>query len=65
AILYSNSGKIKEAEKLYLEALEIFRRLSATDGKKNYELDLARVCNTLANLYTYMGRLKEAEELNC
>ncbi|MBQ4443582.1 MAG: tetratricopeptide repeat protein, partial [Clostridia bacterium] len=57
--LYKN-GRPLEAEKLYLEALDIRRRL-ARDNSAAFEADVATTCNNLGSLYAKNGRLQEAE----
>jgi len=56
--VYKTEGRLKEAEGLYMEAIEI--------QKKKYGLDyvgLALPYNNLALVYKTEGRLKEAEGL--
>ncbi|MBQ4112246.1 MAG: tetratricopeptide repeat protein, partial [Clostridia bacterium] len=62
AILYKNTQRPAEAEALYLEALEICRRLAAAKPA-SYEPDVAMTCNNLANLYKNTQRPAEAEAL--
>ena len=51
ANFYANNGKPKEAEKLYLEALEIYRILSKKFKKVLFMSEEGRICNNLAVLY--------------
>jgi len=58
ANVYSIEGRLREAEGLYKEAIEI--------QKKKYGLDyvdLAVTFNNLASVYLTKGRLREAEGL--
>ncbi len=58
ANLYYNQGKYSEAELLYLEALEMRRRLFTSDHP-----DVATSLNNLANLYYNQGKYSKAELL--
>ncbi|MDB9486591.1 tetratricopeptide repeat protein [Dolichospermum circinale CS-537/01] len=58
AVLYKNQGKYSEAEPLYLEALEMRRRLFTGDHP-----DVASSLNNLASLYYNQGKYSEAELL--
>jgi tetratricopeptide (TPR) repeat protein len=56
AFLYDNQGKYSEAEPLYLDALEMTKRLFTGDHP-----DVATILNNLASLYHNQGRYSEAE----
>ena len=58
AELYKSQGRYSEAEPLYLQALEIYRRVFP----KNHP-NLANNLNKLAELYHYQGRYSETENL--
>jgi len=58
ANLYYNQGKYSEAEPLYLQALEMRRRLFTGDNPH-----VATSLNNLASLYNSQGRYSEAEPL--
>ncbi|MEI6371810.1 MAG: tetratricopeptide repeat protein, partial [Nostocales cyanobacterium ELA608] len=58
AVLYRNQGKYSEAEPLYLEALEMRKRLFTGDHP-----DVASSLNNLAVLYRNQGKYSEAEPL--
>jgi tetratricopeptide (TPR) repeat protein len=58
AVLYDNQGRYSEAEPLYLEALEMRRRLFTSDHP-----DVASSLNNLASLYKSQGKYSEAEPL--
>jgi len=58
ALLYHNQGKYSEAEPLYLDALEMKRRLFTGDHP-----DVATSLNNLASLYHKQGKYSEAEPL--
>jgi tetratricopeptide (TPR) repeat protein len=58
AVLYDNQGRYSEAEPLYLEALEMRRRLFTSDHP-----NIATSLNNLAYLYHNQGRYSEAEPL--
>jgi tetratricopeptide (TPR) repeat protein len=60
-LLYSNTIKMKEAEKAFTDALEIRRTLAAAD-KNTYLPDVAETLINLGNLYTDNIRFKEAEK---
>ena len=62
ANLYKDNQKTSEAEKLYREALEIYRRLAAANPAA-YEPAVAMTCNNLANLYSDNQKPSEAEKL--
>ena len=59
-ILMSDTGRMKEAERSYREAEEIFRRLAEIDIA-SYGPDLAETLNRRGTLLTRMGRMGEAE----
>ncbi|MBQ4443581.1 MAG: tetratricopeptide repeat protein [Clostridia bacterium] len=61
-ILYDGNGRPQEAEKLYKEALTIYRRL-ADENPAAFEADVADTCNNLGNLYADNGKPQEAEKL--
>ncbi|RUT03857.1 hypothetical protein DSM106972_047710 [Dulcicalothrix desertica PCC 7102] len=56
AVLYETQGRYTDAEKKYLEALEMIQHL---EGSEHY--DVAATLNNLAVLYNSQGRFKEAE----
>ena len=58
AVLYDNQGRYSEAEPLYLDALEMRRRLFTGDHP-----DVASSLNNLALLYHNQGKYSEAEPL--
>jgi tetratricopeptide (TPR) repeat protein len=58
ASLYDSQGKYSEAELLYLDALEMRRRLFTGDHP-----DVATSLNNLALLYNSQGKYSEAEPL--
>jgi tetratricopeptide (TPR) repeat protein len=58
AVLYDNQGKYSEAEPLYLDALEMRKRLFTGDHP-----DVATSLNNLAGLYYNQGKYSEAEPL--
>ena len=62
ALLYSNTQRFTESEKMYMEALEIRRRL-AKDNPKAYEPDVAGTLNNLAGLYYNTQRFTESEKM--
>ncbi len=62
ALLYFNTKRYAESEAMYLEALEIRRRL-AKDAPEAYEPSLAMTLNNLAILYNNTQRLSESETL--
>ena len=62
ALLYSNTQRIAESEAMYLEALEIRRKLAEEDPE-TYESGLAMTLNNLATLYQNTQRLSESETL--
>ncbi len=57
AALYSSQGRYKEAESLYLQALELMKVLG------NENPSVATSLNNLAGLYESQGRFEEAEPL--
>ena len=57
---YENSGNYAEAEKSYLEALTIYRRIIVKDSVK-IGPDFAKSLEQLANLYKETGRWEESE----
>jgi tetratricopeptide (TPR) repeat protein len=58
ANLYHSQGRYSEAEPLYLEALELWRRNLGEEHPA-----VATSLNNLANLYYSQGRYSEAEPL--
>jgi tetratricopeptide (TPR) repeat protein len=58
ALLYQSQGRYSEAERLYLEALEIDRRALPENHPS-----VATHLNNLAGLYKFQGRYSEAEPL--
>ncbi|MFM6404221.1 MAG: tetratricopeptide repeat protein, partial [Microcystis sp.] len=58
AYLYKSQGRYKEAEPLYLQALDLRKQLLG-DNHPHVALSL----NNLAGLYYYQGRYTEAEPL--
>jgi tetratricopeptide (TPR) repeat protein len=62
AILYSNTQRFTESEKMYMEALEIRRRL-AKDNPQAYEPDLAATLYDLGILYYNMNQETQGETL--
>ena len=58
ATLYTNTGKLPQAEELYLEAQEILDRLEGD----NWELQGA-ITNNMAQLLFELGNYDEAEEI--
>ena len=58
ASLYDNQGKYSEAEPLYLDALEMRKRLFTGDHP-----NVASSLNNLALLYNNQGKYSEAEPL--
>ena len=61
ASLYYKVNRVKEAEKAYLKALEIYRALAKTNPQA-YNYYLSGTLNNLASLYYKVNRIKEAEE---
>ena len=59
--LYYSTARLKEAEKSYAEALEIYRQLAATNPSA-YLSVVADTLNNLGILYKDTTRLKEAEK---
>ena len=55
-VIYLDLGRIEEAEKLYLESLEINRSLG-------YKIGLSNSLNNLGILYKNQGKIEEAEKL--
>ena len=62
ALLYSDTQRFTEAEKMYLSALEICQRL-AVSNPEAYEPDVAMTQNNLASLYYKTQRYAEAEKM--
>jgi tetratricopeptide (TPR) repeat protein len=60
AYLYFEQGRYAEAEPLFLQALELSKRLL---GQENP--NVATILNNLALLYLEQGRYAEAEPLFC
>ena len=58
AQLYYEQGYYSSAEQMYLEALEIRRRVLQPE-----HLDIAQSLNNLAELYTVLGKFSQAESL--
>ncbi|MDM8566860.1 tetratricopeptide repeat protein [Candidatus Halobeggiatoa sp. HSG11] len=61
AILYKDTNRYELAEKHYLEALRIRRKLAKTNTKA-YKPDVAMTLNNLANLYSNTNRYELAEK---
>ena len=59
-LLYSDTGRMAEAEAEYRRAKEIRERLAA-ENPGAYLPDLAATCNSLGILYSDTGRMAEAE----
>ena len=57
--LYRSQGRYEEAEPLYLEALDLCKRLLGDNHPS-----VATSLNNLAELYRSQGRYKEAEPLH-
>lgn len=62
ADFYSRNLHFKEAEAMYLEALEIDRRLAFVNSSK-HEASLAKDYNGLACVYALIGKTQECETL--
>lgn len=62
AFLYANNKRLDEAEPLYLEALNINKRL-AEDNPMAFESKVISILENLAILYTSTKRQNEAEEM--
>jgi tetratricopeptide (TPR) repeat protein len=60
--LLQNTGRYEDAETLYREALEIYRRL-ATQNPSAYEPDVETTFNNLENLLQSTRRYEDAENL--
>ena len=58
ALLYHAQGRYEEAEPLYLQALELYKRLLG-----DHHPHVATSLNNLAGLYDAQGRYNEAEPL--
>ncbi|KAK6063795.1 NB-ARC and TPR domain-containing protein [Seiridium cupressi] len=58
AILYSDQGKLQEAEEMYMRALRGYENAWGPD-----HASLLDTMNNLANLYCDRGKLQEAEEM--
>ena len=62
ANLYSDTQRYSDAEQMYEESLEIYRKLSK-DNPQVYESDVAMALNNLANLYKNIQRYSDAEQM--
>jgi len=62
ALLYDKINRIKEAEKMYLKALVLYRTL-AKSNSSIYNVDVAITLNHLGTLYNKVNRIKEAEKM--
>lgn len=62
-VLYNNTQRYKESEKMYLSALKIYQRLTAANPQV-YEPDLAMTQNNLGLLYSDIRRYEESEEMH-
>ncbi len=58
-ILYDDLGRFEDAEKAYLEALEIYKEL-AEKSPDAYLPDVAMTQNNLGNLYRKLGKFEKA-----
>jgi len=59
---YSEINEVEKAEKMYLQALDIFERLSKTYPTK-VDQDIAMVTMNLGNLYLNLQKMSEAEKM--
>ena len=62
-LLYQSKGLFEEAEKSFLEALEIYRKFFGYDNIPAVHPDLALCLNNLGTFYQMYGRFTEAEKL--
>ena len=62
AILYSDTQRFNESEKIYKAALDIYIRLAEANPKV-YVPYLAKIYNNLASLYIYTQRFNESEKM--
>lgn len=60
--MLDDQGKQEKAERRYLEAIDIRRKLAQKEPE-DYRADLAIICNNLAYLLYDQGRINEAEPL--
>ena len=58
---YDNQGKPKKAEKYYLDAIEIYKRL-VKENAAAYEPELAMSCNNVGTFYAIQGQPEKAEK---
>ena len=64
ANVYSDTNYYEEAEKIYNEALEIYRKFARDNAQVyEYEAGVAGICNNLAILYEDTNRYEKAENL--
>ena len=63
ANLYSDTQRFPNAETMYKEALEIYRRLAAVSNPQAYKPDVAMTLNNLAALYSNTQRFSESEAM--
>ena len=56
--LYSDQGKIKEAEEIYLQALARKEKVWGLEY-----ISIFNIVNNLGNLYSNQGKMKEAEDM--
>lgn len=59
--LLSDTHQMEEAEEFYREALDLYRRLAATNPAA-FEPNIATTCNNLGKLLSDTHRMEEAEE---
>ena len=62
AILYRNTQRFADSEKMHLESLEIYRHLAKTNPNA-YEPNLVALLNNLATFYFDTQRLTECEQI--